>query len=203
MLICKKCGYKLEDNETIKYIKRKFPHTEEHDIPYYCGACLDNASDEEYETMMSTMNNPEFQKNKSDIAEALNKSLSYDEWSAREYGDDRIDIDDTADNLAANGIVKDTTIVENLIDEIDEVVEQWGSTIGSIFIKKKLNEIRARYGIIDGEQKHTSNIAQQIYNELMIHAYYPNVPGEVIYKVVDEDDIKSVCEQYIDGGIKN
>ena len=73
--------------------------------------------------------------------------------------------------LIENGIVKDATIVSELVDEIEEVVDKWNTTIGTVFIKKKLNEIRARYGIIEGEQKHTSHIANQIYNELRIHAY--------------------------------
>lgn len=202
MLICKKCGYHQEDTETIKFLKRRWPHTEDHDIYYFCGACLDNATDEEYENMIKLMNNPRFDRTVKEVYEALDKSISYDEWAGREYGEDRVDIDDTADNLAANGIVKDSTLVEEIIDEIEEVVEQWGSTIGSVFIKKKLDEIRTRYGIKEGENKHTSQIAQQILNELMIHAYYPACSTNDL-KVIDEDDVKAVCEQYINTGGRN
>lgn len=38
-LICKKCGYKQYNEETIRKYKKKFPTEEEHDIPYVCGAC--------------------------------------------------------------------------------------------------------------------------------------------------------------------
>lgn len=55
-LICKKCGYKQSDPNTIKKFKNRFPDKEEHDIPYYCGACQDNATDQEYENMISEMN---------------------------------------------------------------------------------------------------------------------------------------------------
>ena len=44
-LVCKRCGYKQHDVETINYQKKIFPNLEEHDIPYYCGACLDEVSD--------------------------------------------------------------------------------------------------------------------------------------------------------------
>lgn len=54
-LICKVCGYKQTDEETLKVFKQRFPDMEEHDIPYYCGACLDNATDEEYEQMLDDM----------------------------------------------------------------------------------------------------------------------------------------------------
>lgn len=51
MLICKKCGYKQSDEETIAVFKERFLGQEEWDIPYYCGACLDNADDDEFEKM--------------------------------------------------------------------------------------------------------------------------------------------------------
>lgn len=54
-LVCKKCGYKQGDDETISVFKKKFPNTEMHDIPYYCGACMDNANAEEYEFMQTQM----------------------------------------------------------------------------------------------------------------------------------------------------
>lgn len=45
-LICKKCGYKQHDEDTIEYQKKIFPDLEEHDIPYYCGACMDDEDDD-------------------------------------------------------------------------------------------------------------------------------------------------------------
>jgi hypothetical protein len=54
-LICKKCGYKQYDYDTIEYQKKIFPDLEEYDIPYYCGACMDNASDQEYMEMEQEM----------------------------------------------------------------------------------------------------------------------------------------------------
>ena len=41
-LVCKECGYKQYDEETIKSYKDSQPHMAEHDIIYYCGACQDN-----------------------------------------------------------------------------------------------------------------------------------------------------------------
>ena len=46
-LVCKECGYKNYDDETIAELKKVFPNMEEHDIPYSCGACLDSANDGE------------------------------------------------------------------------------------------------------------------------------------------------------------
>ena len=46
-LVCKKCGYKQYDEETIEHQKKTFPDVEEHDIPYYCGACMDEAGEQE------------------------------------------------------------------------------------------------------------------------------------------------------------
>ena len=54
-LVCKKCGYKQYDEVTIEYQKKIFPDIEEHDIPYYCGACMDNAISDEYLIMMQEM----------------------------------------------------------------------------------------------------------------------------------------------------
>ncbi len=144
-LVCKCCGYEQSDAQSIKYIKRRHPHVEEHDIPYYCGACLDNASEEEYDAMLLEMNNPAFEENKNELKQVLEKALSYDEWAGREYGEDRIDIDDTADNLASLGIVQDTTLANALLDEIENVVDKYNTTIGSFFIKQKIAELRQRY----------------------------------------------------------
>lgn len=55
-LICKICGYRQSDEETVAVFRQRFPETEEHDIPYYCGACQDNAADAEYGRMMAAMN---------------------------------------------------------------------------------------------------------------------------------------------------
>jgi hypothetical protein len=54
-LVCKKCGYKQYDDETVSAFRKKFPNTETHDIPYYCGACMDNVDTEEYEFMQEQM----------------------------------------------------------------------------------------------------------------------------------------------------
>ena len=48
MLVCKKCGYKQYDDDTIECFKGEYPDMEEHDIPYVCGACQD---DEENKTL--------------------------------------------------------------------------------------------------------------------------------------------------------
>ena len=45
-LTCKKCGYKQYDEDTITAFKRRFPGIPAHDIPYECGACMDQEEDE-------------------------------------------------------------------------------------------------------------------------------------------------------------
>ena len=55
MLVCKKCGYKQSNEEPVKVMRERFKVCEDHDIPYYCGACLDTATDEEYNEMMAAM----------------------------------------------------------------------------------------------------------------------------------------------------
>lgn len=45
-LVCKNCGYKQYDDETVEAMKKIFANLEEHDIPYYCGACMDNEGEE-------------------------------------------------------------------------------------------------------------------------------------------------------------
>lgn len=55
-LVCKLCGHKQYANETVKAFKKRFPGIAAHDIPYYCGACQDAATDEEYEQMQREMN---------------------------------------------------------------------------------------------------------------------------------------------------
>lgn len=59
-LICKICGYKQSDDDTVEYFKEKFPGMEEHDIPYYCGACLNNMSDEEYDAAKDEMSGSDY-----------------------------------------------------------------------------------------------------------------------------------------------
>lgn len=54
-LVCKKCGYKQNDEETIRESIKSFPEFEEHDIPYYCGACMDSADEQEYIDMEREM----------------------------------------------------------------------------------------------------------------------------------------------------
>ena len=46
-LVCKKCGYKQTDECVVQAMIKRFPKFEEHDIPYYCGACIDTASVQE------------------------------------------------------------------------------------------------------------------------------------------------------------
>lgn len=41
-LVCKKCGYKQRDITTVLTYKRMYPGMPAHDIPYECGACMDN-----------------------------------------------------------------------------------------------------------------------------------------------------------------
>lgn len=45
-LVCKKCGYKQYNEETIKIYKNTYPSIAEHDIPYVCGACQDQEDKE-------------------------------------------------------------------------------------------------------------------------------------------------------------
>lgn len=58
-LVCKKCGYKQSDSESIYWMQKRFPDMAEHDIPYYCGACQDEADDEEYRHMQLQMHGKE------------------------------------------------------------------------------------------------------------------------------------------------
>lgn len=54
-LVCKKCGYKQTDEEIILELSKRFPKLEEHDIPYYCGACMDEAGEQEHIDMEQKM----------------------------------------------------------------------------------------------------------------------------------------------------
>ena len=55
VLVCKKCGFKQSHYETVLEMKERFPDLETHDIPYYCGACMDTAISYEYLDMMHEM----------------------------------------------------------------------------------------------------------------------------------------------------
>lgn len=46
-LTCKICGYKQYDPQTVQVYRERFPGIPEHDIPYTCGACLDQEENEE------------------------------------------------------------------------------------------------------------------------------------------------------------
>lgn len=70
-LVCKNCGYKQYDIDTIKKARERFPDMSEHDIPYFCGACLDGSSDEEYESMMALMRREMPTENESDYRYVL------------------------------------------------------------------------------------------------------------------------------------
>lgn len=56
-LVCKKCGYKDSYEPTVRAFKNRFKGKglSTHDIPYFCGACQDNASDSEYYWMEAQM----------------------------------------------------------------------------------------------------------------------------------------------------
>lgn len=59
-LVCKCCGYIQKDAQTKKVFKKRFAFeikqgAEMHDLPYYCGACLDTVSDDMYYAMMAEM----------------------------------------------------------------------------------------------------------------------------------------------------
>ena len=45
-LVCKKCGYKQRDITTVLMYKVKYPGVPPYDIPYECGACMDNEEEE-------------------------------------------------------------------------------------------------------------------------------------------------------------
>lgn len=139
MLICKKCGYKQNDFDTINFIKKRFLNIDEHNIPYYCGACVDNATNEEYENMMAEMENPEFVEAVKTIASDLGYAVSYDEWAAREYGECNIDIDDTARNLAEmgyrkiqDGYRKEEDTINEILHLIDDIFDNSNAGIINI-----------------------------------------------------------------------
>jgi len=54
-LVCLACGYKQYDMQTILEFRKRFPGLEDHDIPYYCGACQDNAGEELWAQMLDEM----------------------------------------------------------------------------------------------------------------------------------------------------
>lgn len=61
-LVCKRCGHKQSDEDTINTLRSRFPSMETHDIPYYCGACMGCANDDEraeMEQKMSGLSDPQ------------------------------------------------------------------------------------------------------------------------------------------------
>lgn len=63
-LICNGCLYMQHDLTTIISMRRIFPDKKLiQEIPYYCGACQDAASDEEYERMQTAMRQGKDEKN--------------------------------------------------------------------------------------------------------------------------------------------
>ena len=54
-LVCKKCGYNQTNEETVHELTKRFPDLEEHDIPYYCGTCMDEAGEQEHIEMEQEM----------------------------------------------------------------------------------------------------------------------------------------------------
>lgn len=50
-LNCKRCGYKQYDKDVIDVFRKQYPDMELHDIPYICGACMDNMKDELFDRM--------------------------------------------------------------------------------------------------------------------------------------------------------
>ena len=55
-LLCNKCLYKQSDLTTVVSMRRRFPDKKLiTEIPYYCGACQDTATDEEYKCMQAKM----------------------------------------------------------------------------------------------------------------------------------------------------
>lgn len=45
-LVCKRCGYKQHDTGTVLMYKTRYPGIPAHDIPYLCGACMDQDDEE-------------------------------------------------------------------------------------------------------------------------------------------------------------
>ena len=45
-LVCKRCGYKQYDVYTVLCYKTKHPGIPAHDIPYVCGACMEQEDSE-------------------------------------------------------------------------------------------------------------------------------------------------------------
>ena len=64
----------------------------------------------------------EFEKKQSYIQEVMfndvSEALSYDEWSAREYGEDKIDTVDTAGNLYDKGYRREVDVLESILIEL-------------------------------------------------------------------------------------
>jgi uncharacterized Zn finger protein len=54
-LMCEVCGYREYDHEIVRSMKRKFKGVKTDNIPYFCDACLDVVSEEEYYDLMKAM----------------------------------------------------------------------------------------------------------------------------------------------------
>lgn len=48
-LVCDRCGYKQYDTWTVLAFKKRYPGTPAYDIPYLCGACMDQEEEEDEE----------------------------------------------------------------------------------------------------------------------------------------------------------
>lgn len=63
-LLCNKCLYMQRDLTTIISLRRRFPELKLiSEIPYYCGACQDTATDEEFDEMQAKMRCDQDEKN--------------------------------------------------------------------------------------------------------------------------------------------
>ena len=63
-LICNGCLYIQNDLTTVISMRRRFPDKDLiSQIPYYCGACQDNASDKEYDRMQAEMRQDKVEQN--------------------------------------------------------------------------------------------------------------------------------------------
>ena len=54
-LVCKKCGFKQSEESVVEFFRKTFEGLEEEDVPYFCGACMENASQSEYAAMMNCL----------------------------------------------------------------------------------------------------------------------------------------------------
>ena len=92
----------------------------------------------------------DFEKEVTELANELDKLISYDEWSAKEYGLTSVDIYDTACNLIKAGYRKasrkffDTETKEIITEEVlaetlEELKENDPDTYGGITLAQYIN----------------------------------------------------------------